>query len=108
MTKEETRRIDCPLKDFPDTYVVIPKHWRGKHCIKRDQAIIASKEYGSIEMTNLSISLHLAIERGNIPGVEGDDPTKWDMGETPVSIIIWLSAAVVDDFSSAYDVPKNF
>jgi hypothetical protein len=107
MIKEETRRIDCPLADFPDAYVIVPKHWKGKHCIKRDEALLAAKAYKSVEIANLSISLHLAESFGGIPGAEGDDPVKWDYPEIPLLIISWLSEVVVNDFTASYKVPKN-
>jgi hypothetical protein len=105
--KDERRRIDCPLSDFEDAFVIIPKHWTGAHCVKRDEAIRASREYKNVEITNLSISLYIVDGFENIPGIEGDDPSKWQLDQTPLIIISWLSGVVLEDFLSAYNVPKN-
>ena len=107
MTENKNRRIDCPLTDFTDAYVELPEYWLGKHCVRRDEAIIASKEYGNVEITNFSISLFLLEDFENIPGIEGKDTKKWKLDETPLLIISWLSEVVMDDFSLAYKVPKN-
>jgi len=104
---ENEIRVEYPNGDYPDTVVVLPKEWRGEHCQKRDAALIASKEYKSVELTNLCVALHLADGFENIPGIEGDDPAKWNLGKTPLKIITWLSEVVNGSFSSDYDVPKN-
>jgi len=104
---ENTVRIKYPGSEFPDAAVIVPKHWLGKHCQKRDEALLAAKDYKNVEITNLSIALHLVEGYENIPGVEGDDPTKWDLTETPLLIISWLSEVVIGSFQKDYDVPKN-
>ena len=80
-TKENKNeiRVEYPNDDFPDTVVILPKHWLGEHCQKRDVALLVSKEYKSVELTNLCISLMIADGFENIPGVEGEDPAKWDL-----------------------------
>ena len=104
---ESEIRINYPNDDFPDTVVIVPKHWLGEHCQKRDAALLVSKEYKSAELVNLCISLMIADGFENIPGIEGDDPAKWNLGKTPLKIITWLSDVVNGSFSSDYDVPKN-
>ena len=104
---ENEIRINYPNDDFPDTVVIVPKHWLGEHCQKRDAALLVSKEYKSAELVNLCISLMIADGFENIPGIEGDDPAKWNLGKTPLKIITWLSAVVNGSFSSDYEVPKN-
>jgi len=104
---ENEIRINYPNDDFPDTVVIVPKHWLGEHCQKRDAALLVSKEYKSAELVNLCISLMIADGFENIPGIEGDDPAKWNLGKTPLKIITWLSDVVNGSFSSDYEVPKN-
>ena len=105
--KENERRLDCPIAEFKDAYVILPKYWLGEHCIKRDEAIQAAKEYKSVEVSNFSISLHLVDEFVNIPGMKDNDLKDSPLDQTPLVIISWLSEVVLNDFLLAYNVPKN-
>lgn len=108
VTKEEKlRRFDCPVEGFEDVYVELPEHWLGKHVILRDQAIEASKDLGSMELTNLVVNLNLVEGFGNIPGIKGTEPEKWRPEETPLAIMAWLIETVTNDYLAAYNIPKN-
>ena len=105
--KENERRLDCPLEGFEDVAVILPEYWLGEHCMKRDEAVLASKEYNNVEIANLAISLYIAEGIENIPGIEGENPKEWKLGKVPLILINWLSEVVLADFALAYKVPKN-
>ena len=108
MTEDKNaRKLMCPIKGFEDVSVTLPQHWLGEHCIKRDAAVLASKDYKNIEITNLSVSLHIADSWENIPGVPGQDPKDWALEKTPITIMAWLGEVVLSDFLADYNVQKN-
>ncbi len=102
----EPRRVPCDLPDYPDAFVVLPPEWLGVHFQRRDEAVRAARVYNSNQITLAAIALALADEWGGIPGLGGDDPSKWDLAATPAALLVWLERAVYDDFARVYAVPK--
>ncbi len=90
-----------------DAYVDIPDEWLGRHALKRDEAIRFTIPFNNMELTNLVIALLMVEDKGNIPGIAGNDPSKWDITETPLSLIAWLTDAVITDFNQSLHVRKN-
>lgn len=101
------RRLDCPVSGHTDAYVILPEEWLGKHAMRRDEALRASAEYKNLELTNCAIAMALCEGWENIPGIEGNDPTQWDLAETPLSIIAWLADGVIGDFNKSFVISKN-
>jgi hypothetical protein len=100
------RRIDCPIAGYEQVWIGLPDVWRGKHALRRDEAIAVAQKYKSIELTNFCIALAV-LEAWEIPGLNGNDPEKWQVDEVPLSLIGWISEIVLLDLARAYEVPKN-
>ena len=100
------RRIDCPLPDLEDAFVVLPDEWLGLHAQRRDQAVREAARYDSNTITLFAISLAIADDWGGIPGLDGK-PENWDFTKVKIPIIAWMNESVLTDFNKAFIVPKN-
>lgn len=100
------RRFDCPFPDYASAYVVLPPEWLGEHQMRHDRTVEAARKYQNSRITFAACSLALADEWGGIDGLDGNDPTQWDMAKVPLSVLRWLEAVVYDDFLMAFIVPK--
>lgn len=105
--RTKARKIYCPHPDYEDAYVVLPAEWTGRHAQARSEVISIVGDGKASEYYNTAIALVLAEEWGNIQGIEGDDPSKWNLDEVPIPVMVWLTREVIHDFNSAFRISKN-
>jgi hypothetical protein len=99
-----SRRIECPLPQYPDAWIDLPDAWLGEHVQRRDQALEAAQKYGSDYITRFSIAIAL-LDDWKLPGLEGN-PEKWDFLKVELQIIAWVVLEVLNDFGKCFIVPK--
>lgn len=102
----DTIVINSPLPLFPDSYIVIPERWKGKHYLLYQKALAATieKELKGI-LQRFSISLALA-EDWNIEGLNG--PVKnWDFREIDLELMLWVNQTVLANFEECFKVKKK-
>lgn len=100
------RRLQCPHPDYADAYVVLPAEWLGEHALRKARAEKAAESYENGQMTLLAVALLLVDEAGNIPGLDGNDPSQWKLEKVPIPILVWVQEAVLSDYASAFTLPK--
>lgn len=101
-----SRRILCPVPGYEAVAVILPDTWLGSHLYRRDEAVRVAAE--SKNSLIISIVLALALCEGveNCPGLESEDPTKWEFQRAPLAVLYWLQETVISDFNTAFKVPK--
>lgn len=102
------RKLTCPHPDYPKAAITLPAEWLGVHAIRREGAIRGSVRFETPELTELSIALALVDEFENVPGIEGNDPSKWDLEKVPTPILAWLTNTVNADYYASFKLPKAF
>lgn len=102
-----SRRIDCPIPGYESAYVVLPAEWLGEHLVKRDE-VLDALSLKNATLLRASIALAIADDWGGIPGLEQrNDPAKWELHKTPLTLLLWLVATVYNDFERAFVIPKG-
>lgn len=108
------RILPCPVPGLdekkedgsPVYWVAIPDEWLGKHAIKHDRALTAASEAGQTG-TMLQLSIVAAIlEDWHMPGMNGNTDN-WKFEDMRLSVIGWLTNAVLSDYNKCFEVKKN-
>jgi hypothetical protein len=105
--RKDQKKLVCPHPDYPNAFVVLPREWLGRHAILKDEAIVKTTKFNSVDITNLSVCLAIVDDFGNIPGLDKvSDPESWDFNKVPIPILSWIIDTVLGDMQAAYHVPK--
>jgi len=105
----EEGKTFCPHPDYAEMYVVLPNEWTAEHLIKRNAVLnaVVDQEVRQSEAINAAIAIVLVDEWDGIPWIKGDDPKDWELRKIPLPVLTWLTQVVLEDFLSAFRVPKN-
>lgn len=105
------RRLECPLKDYPDGWIELPDKWLGEHANIRDEAVeklvdIPKEKRPKPTAQNWIVALALLEDWGGIEAMNGN-PDKWDYGKIDLNLIGWISETVLGDFNQCFVIKKK-
>ncbi len=100
-----SRRLDCPLPSFEDTYIELPDRWFGEHAQRRDEVLQKMGDKYGETLRAFGVALAL-LDDWNLPGLSGN-PDKWNFNELDLSLIAWVSGSVLGDFGKCWTIPKE-
>lgn len=98
------RRIDYPLEENNDYYVVIPDRWLGSHYLNYLEATEAANgAKGVIKRFAMSIAI---CDDYKLPGLDGK-PERWDLSKCDLQLMAWVASVVIVDFEACFIFPKK-
>jgi hypothetical protein len=100
------RKIDCPIEGQEECWIGLPDEWLGRHILRRDQALAKIRESKQESELFIRFSISMALmEDWKLPGL-GGNPEQWDLEQVNLTVMLWVSEAVLSDFGTALLVPK--